>query len=513
MRGVAATGRATVTRLALAVLGVGLASLPSSARAYDARVDASFDAQFYSLASPFGDPYIYRRRYTSTLGLDLDDIQGERSRRGPRLNFRSRLRVDGDFGHDYAEHDPSSNRYVPGLRQAPLDVMFAYVDGRGFVNGLFNFRLGRQYLIDALGFWSFDGALLEAMLPMHLALSGFVGFEQRTGLPMLAGARFSGDGVWRGDRTGLEYNQYPAFLDDAALAPARGVAIETWGFRGFHSRLSYRRVDNQSHVLVSAFFDPQQPLRFISDTRTSSERLGYSARIDAGDFGALSARAAYDLFNRVVSDALLSLDVYAPANVVLGADVDYYYPTFDGDSIFNYFTRRGMTTALGRVSYASRGPFSASASGGARWYATSGDPDSYGEQQQTGSVSRATSVHPDWLAQAGGRYRFGPGSMALDLSAQRGDSGHRIGGDLTTRRSFQGGRLDALAIASLYDWNDPLRPSRSATSFTYVLGAGLRPGRAFSSRGRLGVEFEHSMSRLVGQRFRLLLTIDLTVLK
>ena len=274
MRGVSATGRACLKRSGGLAIAVALGLSARDAAGYDARVDATFDAQYYSLSSPFGDPYIYRRRYTSTLGLELDDLQGERTRRGPRLSFRSRLRVDGDFGQEYRERDPSSNGYVPGLAQSPLDVMFAYVDGRGFVNGLFNFRLGRQYLIDALGYWSFDGALLEAMLPVHLALSGFVGFEQRTGLPLLAGARFSGDGVWRGDRTGLEQNQYPAFLDDSSLAPARGVAIETWGFKGFHSRLSYRRVENQSPVLVSAFFDPREPLRFVKVTRTSSDASG-----------------------------------------------------------------------------------------------------------------------------------------------------------------------------------------------------------------------------------------------
>jgi hypothetical protein len=46
-----------------------------------------------------------------------------------------------------------------------------------------------------------------------------------------------------------------------------------------------------------------------------------------------------------------------------------------------------------------------------------------------------------------------------------------------------------------------------------VLGAGLTPGPSFFTRSRLGVEFEHQMNRLVGQRFRGLLTLDLTVLK
>jgi hypothetical protein len=63
-------------------------------------------------------------------------------------------------------------------------------------------------------------------------------------------------------------------------------------------------------------------------------------------------------------------------------------------------------------------------------------------------------------------------------------------------------------MASLYDWSDPLRPVASTTSFTYVLGGGYRPFR----RAKIGLEWEHSMSELVGHRFRALATLDLTVL-
>jgi hypothetical protein len=41
-----------------------------------------------------------------------------------------------------------------------------------------------------------------------------------------------------------------------------------------------------------------------------------------------------------------------------------------------------------------------------------------------------------------------------------------------------------------------------------VLGAGVSP---FETT-RFGVEWEHSMNRLVGQRFRLLATLDLAVM-
>jgi hypothetical protein len=325
-----------------------------------------------------------------------------------------------------------------------------------------------------------------------LALSAFAGFEQRPGLPTLSSGRFGAQGVWRGNRDGLELGQYPAFLEESALAPAAGAALEVVGLQNFHSKLSYRKVENHSAVLVSPYFDGVNELRFYRGARTSSERVGYSAQVEAPELGAATGHAVYDLYNQLLSDATLDLNVYATPSLSVGASVDYYYPTFDGDSIFNWFTHDGMTTAEGRVSYVPKGPVDFALSSGMRWFDTAGR---------------------DVLGSARGRYRFGPGSVALDAQAEYGEIGHRVGGGVTTRRAFEGGRYDTLVSASAYDWDDAQRPSRSATSFTYVLGAGLRPGPGFISRGRMGFEWEQTMNRLVGQRFRMLVTLDFTVLQ
>ncbi len=60
---------------------------------------------------------------------------------------------------------------------------------------------------------------------------------------------------------------------------------------------------------------------------------------------------------------------------------------------------------------------------------------------------------------------------------------------------------------SLYNWEDPLRPDRGATSFGYVLGAGYRPGEVADFK----IEWEHDMNRLVGQRFRVVGLVNLRV--
>ena len=81
---------------ALAALAFG--ATPRTAAAYEAEVDATADAQFYTLRSPWGEPNIRRRRYTQTLGLALYDLQGIEELYGPQLSFRARMRLDVDFG-------------------------------------------------------------------------------------------------------------------------------------------------------------------------------------------------------------------------------------------------------------------------------------------------------------------------------------------------------------------------------------------------------------------------------
>jgi hypothetical protein len=92
---------------------------------------------------------------------------------------------------------------------------------------------------------------------------------------------------------------------------------------------------------------------------------------------------------------------------------------------------------------------------------------------------------------------------------ERGDAGHRQGGDLYGERRWMGGRWTTSARVSLYDWKDNLRAERDATSFAYVLGGGFRPSRVVEAF----LEWEHDMNRLVGQRYRLLAVVSLAVTK
>lgn len=504
---------AKLTRTLLVGLGLcaGLLAAPD-AHAYQAEIDATLDAQFYSLQSPYGSPLVQRRRYTQTLALNLYDIQADRTPLGPQLSFKSRLRLDSDFGQRPEERNPDSSSYIPGLVEAPIDIMYAYLDGQRYLDGYLGFRLGRQYVVDSLGFWSFDGADFVLTTPAYIAIEAYAGFEQRGGLPMLSTSRFEAGGVSRGDRSGLGFGQSPSYLQENKLAPAYGFAIESTGVHFLHSRFTYRKVINRDAVLVSPFLDNGGGLTYALGDRTSSERLGYSLRADKSDIGAALGSVVYDLYNQRITQYNVGLDWYTTDRVVFGANLDYFLPTFDGDSIFNWFAHRGTTSATGRADIAFSRQVEVAASGGVRLFSTEGDTSTYATSRSAPNLNQST-VSRDYLGSLGGRYRFWDGSLALNTMAESGDAGHRYGGDLTGRKLFDGGYYDSLAVLSLYDWEDALRPDRSATSFSYVLGGGISPNFLLFSRGRVGLEWEHTMNHLVGQRYRMLATLNFSVLR
>lgn len=474
---------------------------PRRASAFEALVDTQFEAQMYEVDSPFGDPYFRRNRYTHTLALRIYDLEGAPPRHGPRFDAAARLRLDADLGIADAEVNPDrTDRFVPGLEQAPLDLMMAYVEGRGLLDGYLGFRIGRQYTIGPLGFWSFDGAMARIDTPAFFAVEGFGGFEQRGGLP-LSTSRFEADGVFRGDRTGMDREEWPAFLEESKLAPAYGFAVVTSGVRFLDARLEYRKVINRDSVLVSPFPDPMAPVARVSDDRVSTERVGLSANAVADGLGAIEAQGVYDFYVSRPTEHALGADWFVSDKVRLGAGYDYFLPTFDGDSIFNWFAHGATTTVEGRGSWDATRRLALATSWGFRSFRTETDVT------DVGRVGNVETTQIDALGSLSSRYRFSAGDVSARASAEAGQRGHQAGGDLSGMHRFENGLYDARVVLSLYDWADPLRPSRDATSFSYVIGGGITPFETTHA----SVEWQHSMNRLVGQQFRFLLALDVTI--
>jgi len=441
--------------------------------------------------SPFGGPAIGRRRYVETLSLTAVDLTSRETAKSPRIDAAVRVRLDADLGQDPAERYPSrQDRFVPGLSEAPFDVMFAYVEGRNYAGGLLGFKLGRQYLMDPLGMWSFDGGLVR-LLTGVVAVEAFGGFEQRAGLSMLATSRFEADGVFRGDRSGLANSFWPSYLSETRLAPAYGFTLASQGLSFLDVRATYRKVFNRDEVLSSPYPDARGQFDTFSAVRTSTERFGASAVATADGTGSLRGDFVYDLYRLRPTAYSASLDFTPRAPFSLGADAAYFLPSFDADSIFNWFSFMGTTTVTGRARVDPLRQVSLGASFGARRFDAAND-----------------QALLDLLGSVDATYRVPSLSARLRLMDEHGERGSRRGGDVSLRRLFALGLYDVSTRLSVYAWDDALRPQTSTTSLTYVLGGGYRP----TARTRVGFEWEHSMNDLVGNRFRALCTLDLTVL-
>ena len=545
--------RAKILVSAISVANTALLLVPREAAAVDFEVQGSTAVQAYEVASPWGDTILERRRYMQTLGLGLYNLQGKFKPGEAEYSIVLKMRLDVDFGiNGHLEGDQaggetdfnagSGARYVPGLEEAPLDLMYGYVEGRNLAGGWLGFRLGRQYVSDMLGWWSFDGGLVRITTPYFLQAEIYGGVEQRGGLP-LSTSRFERQGVWRGSHRDFgkpgepSAAAYPSF-QFTSPAPAFGMALESSGPTWVHGRFSYRRVYNTNKTFTQQFPDPGGGYPTLEGLRLSQDRLGYAADINKEDLGGLKGGFSYDLYNQVASTAYGGIEAYLSQRVTAGADFDYFEPTFDADSIWNWFTKSPITTVTGRVAIDFTREFDVAGSGGVRLWQAEGDPETFraaqcasvplpgiaGSEaclagQQTfdpaGSAqdfvraeeNRATTTTLDALGNLAGRYRWRSADASLRGMLQTGERGRRVGVDISGEKRLDGGRYALGARASLFDWKDPLRPARDATSFGYVLGAGYRP----TGLADLRLEWEHDMNRLVGQRFRVVAMLNLQV--
>jgi hypothetical protein len=483
-------------------------------RGVDPEITSDTAAQFYEMRSPNGQTVIARRRLTTTLGVAAYDLlETEADPNAPTLSFRARLRYDADYGNDPGA--TAANRadlFVPGLDQGPVDLMYGYVEGRRFLHGLLGFRLGRQYVTDALGWWSFDGGLVKLTTPWYFAVELYGGLEQRGGLP-LSTSRFERDGVWRGDRTGYDPTLYPSYQPND-VAPAIGAALETAGFSWLHGRLTYRRVDNTGTSNVSQFENGLRSPAKYEGSRVSQERIGYAVDATLASVGGVKAGFAYDLYMNTMSNIFASADWYASRTVTVSVDYDYFRPTFDADSIWNFFMSMPMNDIGVRTSWDPSDRVGISGGVRTRLFSVQSEPESgltsptspngfAAQNQYPGS-----SIDPMGGATLAGRYRIGDGQIGARGAADVHRTGDRLGMDLYGERTLET-RYVFQARAGVWQWNDKERPDRDATNLGYVLGAGYK----VFPRSLLLADFQHDMNRLAGQRFRAMLWLTLALSK
>ncbi len=502
---------------ALAILAALAAE--SSARASDAEVTSDTSAQFYDVRSPTGQTVLMRRRLTSTLGVgEYNILDGSPADpRAPQMDFRARLRYDADYGVTAEESSlppsggctPAYGCFVPGVAQNGVDLMYAYLEGRRFFNGLLGFKVGRQYQTDVLGWWSFDGGEVSVTLPAYVKAEIYGGLEQRGGLP-LSTSRFEADGVWRGDRTNFDGSAYPDY-QPSAIAPAVGVALETTGVTWIHGRLSYRRVYDTGSSNVTEFASGlYTPAQYGGGIRTSSDRLGYAVDSSVSGVGGVKGGIIYDFYRSEITSAYANLDAYFGTKVTVGLDYDYYVPSFDADSIWNFFAAEPHNDFGLRGTVDVDKKLSVAANAHARMFTvqtaefTDGGAASVGQTAMSGSYFPSNGHPFDEGGDISARWRTEETKLGLNARGDFGDEGDRVGPGASAQHVFES-RYVLAGRVGVWTWDDKLQPDRSTTSVQGVASLGYR----FMPRSQGSIEGECDDNRIAGVRFRLMLQLSL----
>lgn len=391
--------------------------VPSRAEAYEFwlrshTIGQAFQLREYALVGP--DVILGRRRYTDTLALriwDIGDLAKQRRiarlpERGLRISWQSYLRVDHDFG-TWANSRIVTDRPRDALDVIPeldeslinLDLLYGYLEFAGLADDRVTVRAGRVPFDDGWGSSAMDGGSVRVELPQPIAVSAAAGLRVRASSPMglssyeldgTAGAACNeyveaataGAGSWqlvdrnrqiKGSRFSSDLEYCP---QREQLQPTVAFSIATSRLRNVGAELGYRRTWSNTVGLIGPadrldFTDRglypnelgQAPSSGVDEERIHARVHGDWKRGEIGLSPYANARfsllhAAIDRFDTGIK---LSRGAHS-----LEPSVEYFLPTFDGDSIFNVFSI--APTADLRLRYTHDGPLRATASAWVRRY-------------------------------------------------------------------------------------------------------------------------------------------------
>jgi hypothetical protein len=454
-------------RGACIVVAIAVATAARPAHAYEfwlraEEIGQAYQLRDYQLLGP--DLVLGRRRTTTTLALRITDI-GDLSLhrrvshlpdRGLRISLLSYMRVDHDFGTYTSGQIRSGLTVVNATQEIPelaesyidLQLMYGYLEFDGIDDDRLRLRLGRIMEDDGWGATAVDGGEARYVVPgTPLAVTADAGLRVRASSPLgvssyeldgTSGAGCEeyiygptpGTGSWqlidrnRGGGVGV------ASLADYGYCPQRdelqktvGATIATTGLHGFGAELGYRQTWSDTVGLVGpedrlTYPDlglypndyGQSPATGIDEDRIWARVHGL---VHAGDVSiAPYVDARYSIEQAVLDRADAGVRVQAGDHIV-EPSVGYFYPTFDGDSIFNAFSILPTTDARLVYQYAPPGATHATAELWLRRYGADGDA---GTQYAGGGDASVD-------------HRFGTSWRAkLDALADGGYGGTRVGG-------------------------------------------------------------------------------------
>jgi len=411
--------------LATAMLAI-VVGTATPAHAYEFWLRARTIGQAYQLRGYrlIGPDVVYgRRRFTQLLSLRIFDIgdlaagrrQSRLPDRGPRISWQSYLRVDHDFG----DFTSGSVSLAPAVRRdaldvypelietrANLDLMYGYLQVDGFVDDRVTARVGRIVTDDGWGQTAFDGAAASIVAIPALTVGASAGLRVRASSPLGvaayeldgtsgAGCReyvegpTPGTGSWQlidRNRTITDHrlsSDYELCPQRDVRQPTIGVSLASvhgkrWGMEAGYRRTWSETVgvidgrDRLTYPDTGLYPDDygQAPSSGVNEEHIHARAWG---ALDRGDvhiepYADLRVSILHGLVDRADAGVRVKRGDHTLEPVI-----EYFFPTFDGDSIFNVFSIEPTTDARVGYQYTPDGPWRGRASAWLRRYSHSGD--------------------------------------------------------------------------------------------------------------------------------------------
>lgn len=428
----------------------------------------------YRVASPLAPVRIERRRFVERLGMQYVRLVGDLE--SPlRVSARVSLRLDQELGEDCLNDvDRCLSIGSSGARRdfQPLaDVTRLEVPEFAIAMARDRWQLdvGRQLAFDDIGFVRFDGgrgqyrtrfATLDVFggrQALH-TLGASYGFE----LPGSISAQLPND---------LDATDAP-FVAAPRSVWLLGGSAELGDLKWARARLGFRETQDENGLVA--------------------RRLAVSLRSQPHPTLGLRAGAVVDPTDGTVVDASASVN-YRVALKREGRTADvrvrfrHREPRFDLGSIWAFFDLVPVRQ-LDLVTHYRLGALTLDA--GVRARQSAPEPNETPERD-VGVSGSASLKHAGWQATLSGWMWAGDLSPASAVSA---DIRRRIG-----MRGF------VFARASVWYFDDPFRSQVYAPSLTTAFGAQIR----ITELSRVVAELEYSRNRVVGDRFRALVSLQL----
>lgn len=444
-------------------------ALPGAAHAFDVHLDADTSFQVYEVRSPGARALMARRRLLSRLGIRVTEDLTEPDDEGSaiRLAAGAQLRLEQEFGETClldrdlcvnATDADDPGAWQPLAADTRVDIPSVWVELSGLPLGT-SARIGRQLVLDTIGFARFDGGRVRVVPSSWFRLDAYGGLLVR-GTSLGATTRSEVPGAIR--------------LADAARVP--------WALDGVDTYVAGANVSGGPGRWLQASFGLRQMWEEDGDVFS---RLSGAISSQPATWLRLDAGAVWDLLTSEPIEASARASV-GQDDVMVRAGLSRHVPRFDPGTIWAWFTAAPLIQGELGIRWQVSGDLSFGGALRGR-HAELGQP--WADDLDAGIDG--------WLSARWEGFRLGVAGFSWT-----GALGPLAGVSLDLSRRFLGFFELGLDV-SVWHFDDPNRRDLYGTVLSEALEARIR----LSPETLVLVEVQHATSRVVGHRFRGILAL------